>query len=40
VADIVWVSLPICFHLRKKVSLEDALRLADGSFDSVSFSGI
>jgi hypothetical protein len=35
--DVVWVSFPICFHLRKEVSPEDALRFADRTFNRVSF---
>ena len=29
-ADVVWMRLPIRFHLREKVRLEDALNLFDG----------
>lgn len=36
-ADIIWVSFPICLHLREEVGLVDALRFADCSLDRVTF---
>lgn len=35
--DVVWVSLPIRFHLRKEISLVDSLRLTDCALDRISF---
>ena len=32
-ADVVWVSLPIGLHLRKKVSLKDTLNFRDRALD-------
>ena len=32
-ADIVRMSLPVGFHLREKVRLEDALNLSDAGFN-------
>ena len=32
-ANVVWVSLPVGLHLRKKVCLEDALNFGDRAFD-------
>ena len=37
VSDVIRVSGPIRPHLRKKVSLENALRLADCRFECVRF---
>lgn len=32
-ANVVWVSLPVCLHLRKKVSLKDTLNFRDRDLD-------
>ena len=36
-ADIVWMTLPIRFHLREKVGSVDALRLSDSILNHVRF---
>ena len=32
-ANVVWMGLPVSLHLRKKVSLKDALNFGDRGFD-------
>ena len=36
-ANIVWMSFPVRFHLRKEIGFVDALGLADGLLNCISF---
>ena len=40
VANVVRVSLPVCLHLRKKVSLKDTLNFSHGAFDRRLLLGV
>ena len=38
--DVVWMSRPIRFHLRKEVGFEDSLSFADCTLNRIGFFGV